>query len=896
MKTAAAAFSSQESGPSGPSASEPASEAASKATPEAHFLAAHHAAMLEACAIDPAVRAERGYRTVTARADLLRLGFSDRQARVPALLLPVHGVTGEIVSYQARPDVPRVGRDGKSVRYETPGKSRMVLDIPPRARAALRDPTKPLVITEGLKKADSAASKGLCCVGMLGVWNFRGMNELGGRTSLAEWESIALNDRQVYIVFDSDVATKPAVKAALLRLKAFLESRGAKVAIVYLKPGEGGTKVGMDDFFAAGNDVAALLRLAETEVRTGDEDAKPRTAYSFEDDGIYLHVETDDGTRPVRLTNFTAQIVNETTLDDGEEERKSFRIEASLGKRRVEFEIPAQEFEDLRWPTSHVGAGATLFPVANVERHVRAAIQTDSGVTAARQRVYVHTGWIRHGEKNVFLHAGGAIGEEGPVEGLKVRLDARLAGFVLPPPAEKGVLARCLTSVLAFLALGPARITVPLFAAVWRVLIAECDLSIHLTGGSGVFKTALAAVVQQFFGKDMDARHLPGSWSSTANALEALAFYAKDVLLVVDDFAPSGGAGSAGKLHQAAERVFRSQGNKAGRGRCGPDGTLRATRDPRGLLVSTGEDVPRGASLRARFLTSEVAPGDIDRERLTAAQASASAGDYVQVTASFVKWLAPRLETVRAKLPKRVEELRQVFSREGRHRRVPGLAADLLFGVEVFVESCRDEGLMDEAGAGALLERARAAISEAVGDQEREHDAADPARRFIALLRSAISSGSAYLTTDEGKMPERPEAWGWHVASVEASHDDQKSRWVPQGVHVGWVSGDDAYLDTEAAVKGAQAVGNATGDPISLLPATLAKRLKDAGLLASTDPDGRHIEVRRRLCGGRHRVLHFSAATLVPQDDEAPDVGAPPSPAPSPEASPEAGPPRSVLL
>ncbi|MBL9087456.1 MAG: DUF3854 domain-containing protein, partial [Planctomycetia bacterium] len=437
----------------------------------AHFLAAHHVAMLEASAIDPAVRVERGYRTVTARAELLRLGFTDRQASVPSLLLPIHGVAGEIVSYQTRPDAPRVGRDGKTVKYETPGKSRMVLDVPPRARAALRDSAVPLVVTEGLKKADAAASKGLCCVGLLGVWNFRGTNELGGKTVLAEWESIALHGRQVYIVFDSDVATKPSVRLALMRLKAFLEHRGAKVAIVYLEPGKGGAKVGMDDFFAAGNDVAGLLRCAETKVRAGDEDARPRAAYSLEDDGIYHHVETDDGPKPVRLTNFTARIVAETTLDDGEEQRKVFRIAAVQGDRRCEFEIPVPEFEDLRWTTTHVGAGATLFPVANVERHVRAAIQTDSGVTAARHRVHVHTGWIRHGEKYVFLHAGGAIGEEGPVAGLEVRLDPRLSGFVLPPPAEKGVLTRCLASVLDFLALGPARITVPLFAAVWRVLI-----------------------------------------------------------------------------------------------------------------------------------------------------------------------------------------------------------------------------------------------------------------------------------------------------------------------------------------------------------------------------------------------------------------------------------------
>jgi hypothetical protein len=628
--------------------------------------------------------------------------------------------------------------------------------------------------------------------------------------------------------------------------------------------------VGLDDFLAAGHNVAELLRLASTELHAGTEEATPRAAYSFEDDGIYLHVETQDGTKPVRLTNFVARIISETTLDDGVEERKLFRLLAELGERRFEFEIPAQEFEDLRWPTTHVGAGATLFPVANVERHVRAAIQTDSGVTAARRRVHVHTGWIRHGEANIFLHAGGAIGAQGPVEGLEVRLDPGLSGFELPPPADRSALPRYVAAALAFLAVGPARLTVALFAAVWRVLIADCDFSIHLTGGSGVFKTAIAAIVQQFFGARLDARNLPGSWSSTPNAIEALAFAAKDVILVLDDFAPSGGPGATSRLHQAADRVFRGQGNRSGRGRCGPDGSLRTTRAPRGVIVSTGEDIPRGASLRARFLTEEVGPGDIDVERLSAAQAHASAGDFAQVTAAFVRWLAPRLDAVRARLPERVAALRETFGREGRHRRVPALAADLFIGVETFVEFCRDEGFLSHEAGTALLSRSRAALSEAVTAQEREQKAADPARRFLVLLRSAITSGSAYLTTDKGQMPESPEAWGWHVVSVEEAPDGERTRWMPQGVHVGWVCGGDVYLETEAAMKGAQAVGNATGDPISLLAPTLAKRLRDAGLLASTDPDGVHIEVRRRLSGSRKRVLHLAAETMMPQGDVAP--------------------------
>ena len=62
--------------------------------------------------------AERGYKTVTTKAALKDLGFSANQQLVPALLIPISNVHGEVAGYQSRPDKPRV-RDGKPVKYET---------------------------------------------------------------------------------------------------------------------------------------------------------------------------------------------------------------------------------------------------------------------------------------------------------------------------------------------------------------------------------------------------------------------------------------------------------------------------------------------------------------------------------------------------------------------------------------------------------------------------------------------------------------------------------------------------------------------------------------------------------------------------------------------------------
>jgi hypothetical protein len=178
--------------------------------------------LLKESGISPEVVRERDYRTVETKAELKRLGFADSQCNPPGLLVPIYSPTGEIVNYQFRPDLPRI-KDGRPIKYETPRGSRMTLDVHPFAWEKLGDPSAPLFVTEGVKKGDALVSRGLCAVALLGVWNWRGANESGGKVALPEWELIALNDRQVYIVFDSDVMLKIQVHAALARLVEFLE-------------------------------------------------------------------------------------------------------------------------------------------------------------------------------------------------------------------------------------------------------------------------------------------------------------------------------------------------------------------------------------------------------------------------------------------------------------------------------------------------------------------------------------------------------------------------------------------------------------------------------------------------------------------------------------------------
>jgi hypothetical protein len=196
-------------------------------------LSSVHSHMLAvASGISPAVIAARGYRSVTVKTRLRELGFSAAQCLTPGLLLPVWNISGEIATYQFRPDQPRISPQGKPVKYETRQGSTMVLDVSPLIRERVMDPRVPLLITEGIRKADAAISHGGCCVALLGVWNWRGKDQHGTTRMLPEFERIPLRDRAVSLVFDSDLLEKSSVAQALIRLgRALQDSFKADVRV-----------------------------------------------------------------------------------------------------------------------------------------------------------------------------------------------------------------------------------------------------------------------------------------------------------------------------------------------------------------------------------------------------------------------------------------------------------------------------------------------------------------------------------------------------------------------------------------------------------------------------------------------------------------------------------------
>jgi hypothetical protein len=228
------------------------------------LLTPEHRTMLhDGSAIALELIQQRGYQSLDQPADLIDRGFSKAQAKTaPALGIPLWDVHGQRHGWQIRPDAPRQMADGKVNKYETPAKGHNILDVHPHVQPLLADPTVPLWITEGVKKGDSLVSHGACAIAFPGgVWGFRGTNEHGGKVILPDWDYIALNDRQVYVVYDSDIYHKPNVEQALKKLYAMLRQRQAIPGLVRWPEQYRAQKVGVDDFLAQGHTLDDVLTM-----------------------------------------------------------------------------------------------------------------------------------------------------------------------------------------------------------------------------------------------------------------------------------------------------------------------------------------------------------------------------------------------------------------------------------------------------------------------------------------------------------------------------------------------------------------------------------------------------------------------------------------------------------
>jgi hypothetical protein len=596
--------------------------------------------------------------------------------------------------------------------------------------------------------------------------------------------------------------------------------------------------------------------------------------YIFRDDGIHYISEKKDGEKILQLSNFKAEIVEETVFDDGQEQRLRYAVTGNRqGIDLPRISLAYEEFQRMDWPARHWGGRCNVWPGTSTRDRLRHAIQSESYrvQSVPRQTIYGHTGWREIDSRWVYLSASAVIGAAGAVEGVQTDLGPELANYALPVPsidqAERR--AAALASFEAGQVVGD-HVGVPLTAMVYLAPLAEAlgvDFSLWLEGPSRSQKSTFAALMLAHFGASIDRTKLTANFTDTANAIEAKLFALKDTLTVVDDYAPQPSKQAQGELDRTVSRIVRNVGNLAGRGRLHADCSLRREKAPRGACLMTGEQWPTGESIMARLFGVTISPGEVDLKKLTACQAKAAEGLLARAMADYVRELA-------ADLPGRTATAKEAWTRyraeglkAGLSGRSPEQVAYLMVGYAAALRHWNQAGVLPEAEIERRRKVAWTVLVKLAEDHERRVSVAMPAEIFRDALVDLLASGEVHLLPVDGQGPgddksrQRFARYGWKGSELAGKHIG----WIDPGKRDG---AGEAYLLLTPTLQAVNDALRKSDSGINLRQDALMRQLKGKGYTAGGDIEKRGEKTIERplksvkIGGHRKRVLVFFGERL----------------------------------
>jgi hypothetical protein len=745
----------------------------------------------------------------------------------PRLIIPLRDPEGRVLGLQGR----YAGTMDNAHRWAGPTGRGW-----PCVGAFRLDREGPVVVTEGPSDALAVVSAGFAAIAVVGASRAREAAEV-----IRRWAA----GRAVVVAGDNDEAGQ-----------RFADKLGQLPKAKRLALPEG-----VNDLAEwAARDPAGFpdaLRRSLEEATAGLKALRCAGAYEATAEGLWRWSPT--GEERQQITTADLEIAEIVTYEDEKGRGVVYHIIVRHRGRERVILVNDTEFErPTRWLPRCGFAGATILP--RMGNEVVPALHILS--TKAQETVrYSQLGWHEVNGEMVYLHAGGAIGRNGPVPNIRLELGEPLDSFQLPEPPTGDQLRADLQAALALLEVGPDQVTVPVFGAVWRAALGDPGWSLILAGRTGLGKSTLAALAQAFWKKDAETDHLPLSFMATGNALADYQYRAADTLLVVDDYVPEGGERGRA-LQSTADRVVRGAANHAGRARLRADGNSQPIRSPRCLTLMTAETVPPGRSLRARAVVVELTEEDRivhaggdgreeQSERLTAAQEAAKDGAFTRVMAAWVQWIAGQgPEALRnSENASRGTPLSKALAQRTGHARVASNLNEIVKSWELALGWAEEVGAISDAERGQLIARVIAAVDQLAEAQRIALSEATPGQLVLDLLASGLRTGKVQLLGPGEPVPTSP---------AEAA------------LVIGWNRGSDVLLEPQAALAAAKRLAEGLGQSLPLTtPRSLSEELRALGALAASDPG--HLTVRLKTGNRRPRVLVLPRRALYEEsigDDE----------------------------
>ena len=601
------------------------------------------------------------------------------------------------------------------------------------------------------------------------------------------------------------------------------------------------------------------INLIERKLNLGKKDIKRLMSQQEDTDGAQYSEIKDERLHFMGdpLGNFWAKISHVLMVDDGlNPPTVRYSINGGLagGQSLQPVQIDARSFSKLDWIPDNWGMRPIVSLPPGKSYLLARAIQEVSMDCVQRERLYTFTGWHEHDGHRGFLSASGLLTKDGLNDQIRVDLGANnLRHYAMPK--EQTNQADAVRASLEFLTLGPRKVTAPLWAAMYAAPLTSLRplnavLSVYGTTQSG--KSTLAHLVLTHFGTGfIQGRdyHAPIDWTSTKTAIEAAMFLAKDVPLVIDDFAPQfSSLADAREMQKKAHYVVRSVGNRSARGRSRSDLSQQTTRFPRGLVIMTAENPLIGQSIVGRMLYVGVEPGDIlpaagsqsEGNRLTGLQEKAQQGLLAQAMSLYLQYLAKNWERIASTFPAMVDKASQEARLSGDlQNRLPDAYAVLAASQEMALRCFEELDFVSKDDVDKMIKENNDAILAIIQSQAQQVAAESPLRKFFVALGNLLDQKNVYLAPRTQEIEFQPP----YNADLVGYFGTEMEQQI-------------VYLRTEACLAKAKEFWRSLDENLDIMPDALRRQLSQmSGLLLSVGD--RQIEVNKYCGGTKKRVLEI---------------------------------------
>ena len=545
-----------------------------------------------------------------------------------------------------------------------------------------------------------------------------------------------------------------------------------------------------------------------TKERPLDGPLRAHKALRYEQRGtdiVRVEQRTNGVLKSTPVANFSARIVRDLLLDDGDQQKRHFGLEAQLGGRRVAFVLSAAEFVRMGWVLNKLGPQAIIYP--GQQQHARAAIQWLSG-EIPQERIFTHLGWRKHGPHWVYLHAGGALGAAGLQPGFAGAVASR---FAVIPIAHRRKIPEKLVKRFAQVCVAclwrrtgsASRCWQPCTEPRWGRWISACFSRAKPACSRPPWPRYASSTSEQ-----------PWTPAICPPISPRRGMRSKGSGFLCQGRAVGGGRfcshrkARGWRVDRVAERLFRAAGNQQGRSRLGGNGAPYAHRSRparwcwrRGNRCLAGKVfAPACWSWRWRRTMWTGRRLSECQQRRTAGTIGRSDGRISELDRRPVRGTAA------------------TPSRRGRWRsaaRATGVR--FMPASRQLWRSCRAAGRSCSSSRSKwvrsaeqkqqeLEERSERALGELAALQAKYQQPAIRRLRFVSLLQAALACGHAHVADRAGKAPEEAAVWGWR-------RNQPAGGGCREGTRIGWIGGERPIPGAGGQLSSGSGVGRDRAPP-----------------------------------------------------------------------------------